>query len=78
MESGMPALHYGKYVLISRPLHDAIFYIWTPYASVSWNKEKEFRYHQIKDLDKTFDTQEEAIAFGFIVARIWADEQKSD
>ena len=74
----MPALHYGKYILISRPLHDAILDIWTPYASVSWNKEKEFRYHQIKDLDKTFDTQEEAIAFGFIVARIWADEQTSD
>jgi hypothetical protein len=35
-------------------------------------------YHQIKDVDKTFDTQEEAIAFGFIVARIWADDQKSD
>jgi hypothetical protein len=37
-------------------------------ASVSWKQGERVSLSQIKDLDKTFDTQEEAIAFGFIVA----------
>jgi hypothetical protein len=38
----------------------------------------KFHYHQLKDLGKSFETEEEALAFGFIAARDWIDVHKSD
>lgn len=67
----MAAIIYGKYVLISRPYYDDIIGRWVPYASVSW----ESHYHQLTDLGKTFETEEEAISFGFDVARAWIKGQ---
>lgn len=70
----MPALQYGIYILISRPRYDEKLKVWFPYASVSWNGDK-FHYHQLKDLADTFETQEEALAFGYVTARAWIATQ---
>ena len=68
----MSALQYGKYILISRPHYDEKLRTWVSYASVSWNGDK-FHYHQLKDLENTFETEEEALAFGYLAARTWIE-----
>jgi len=73
----MSALQYGIYILISRPRYDEKLRLWLPYVSISWDGDK-FHYHQLKDLGKSFETQEEALAFGFIAARDWIDAHKLD
>lgn len=69
----MSALQYGMYVLISRPHYDEKLKSWIPYASVSWNGDK-FHYQQLKNLEKTFQTEEEALAFGYVAGRNWIEE----
>ena len=71
----MAALQYGIYVLISRPHYDDKLGTWLPYASVSWNDDK-FHYHQLKDLKETFQTEEEALAFGYIAGRTWINQHR--
>ena len=73
----MATVLYEKYILISRPRYDENFRLWVPYASVSWDGDK-FHYHQLNKVEKSFQTEEEALAFGFITARNWIDEHKSD
>jgi hypothetical protein len=73
----MSAILYGTYILISRPRYDEKLRVWLAYASVSWDGTK-YHYHQLNDLKNNFDTEEEALAFGFIAARDWIDEHKSD
>ena len=73
----MATVLYGKYILISRPRYDEKLRVWLPYASASWDGDK-FHYHQLKDFGKSFQTEEEALAFGFIAARNWIDEHESD
>ena len=53
--------------------------VWEPYASVAADifEEDHFYYHQLKELNATFETQEQALSFGFIAARAWVDEQLS-
>jgi hypothetical protein len=70
----MAAILYGIYILISRPRYDEKLQIWLSYASISSASDK-FYYHQLKNLDKSFETEEEALAFGFHAARNWVDEQ---
>lgn len=70
----MASLLYGKSVLISRPRYDERRGTWIPYGSVSWDGDK-FHYHQL-ELSKTFATEEEALAYGFIAAREWIDKQR--
>ena len=72
----MTPSQYGKYTLISRPHYDEKPKTWLPYASVSWNDDKFF-YHKLKDLEKTFQTEEEALAFGYLAARTWIEEHES-
>ena len=69
----MPASEYKKYYLISRPHYDETIHVWVPYASVAADG-REFYYHQFNDLNSTFETKEQALSFGFIVARSWVDE----
>jgi hypothetical protein len=73
----MAAILYGTYILISRPRYNEKHRLWLPYASISWDGEK-FHYHELNDLAKTFDTEDAALAFGFVAARDWIDEHKSD
>jgi hypothetical protein len=72
----MPASEYKKYYLISRPHFNETIRVWLPYASVTADGDgREFYYHQFKELNSTFETEEQALSFGFIVARAWVDEQ---
>ena len=73
----MAAIPYGIYILISRPHYDEKLEVWFAYASICWNGDK-FHYHQLRDLKETFQTEEEALGFGFVAARTWIDEHKSD
>jgi hypothetical protein len=70
----MYAILYGIYVLISRPHYDEKLRVWHPYASIT--RDDQFHYHQLNNLDKTFETEKEAIAFGFGAARKWVEEHK--
>ena len=73
----MATVLYEKYILISRPRYDEKFRLWVPYASISWDGDK-FHYQQLNKFEKSFQTEEEALAFGFGAARSWLDEHKSD
>ena len=73
----MSSLLYGNSILISRPRYDAELGAWRPYASLSWDGDK-FRYHRLKDLDRSFETEDEALAYGYSAAREWIDKQKLD
>jgi hypothetical protein len=73
----MAAILYETYILISRPDFDKKLGAWIPYASVAWDGDK-YHYHQLTKLGKSFETREEAEAYGFVVARAWIDEHKSD
>ena len=74
----MSAVQYGKYILNSRARHDATLRVWRPFASVAWKGDK-FHYHRLNDFGAiTFETDDEALAFGFIAARTWCDKYASD
>jgi hypothetical protein len=73
----MAAILYGIHILISRPRYDDRLRVWLAYGSVSWDTDK-FHYHQLNNLDKSFETEGEALAFGFSAARLWIDKHKSD
>ena len=53
--------------------------VWEPCASVAADifEGDHFYYHQLKELNATFETQQQALSFGFIAARAWVDEQLS-
>ncbi len=70
----MPASQYGKYIIISRARFDDNAGVWLPYASVVADGERNFYYRQFMNLNTTFKTEEQALSFGFIVAREWLDE----
>ena len=72
----MTALLYKNYVLISRPRYDEKLRRWVPYASAIWDDDPEFRYRQFKDFAKTFETEEEALSFGFVVAETSIKEER--
>jgi hypothetical protein len=63
---------YGKYILVSRPHRYANG--WVSYASVHWLDGREWRYQIIKNQEKIFLTQGEAVEFGFDAARAWITE----
>ena len=75
----MTAVPYKKYYLISRPRYDAVSRRWFPYVSVVWNAVDHgdpagsFPYHVFREHDQTFNTEEEALAFGFTFGRAWVD-----
>jgi hypothetical protein len=76
--TAVPVLPYRKYVLTSRPHHNAELQRWIPSASVAWQGKIKLHYDKLKDLADTFQTEEEALAFGFIAARAWIDEHQPD
>ena len=73
----MATVLYGKYMLISRPRYDENLRVWFAYASTSCYGDT-FHYHQLTDFEKSFQTEEEALASGFVAARSWIDEHESD
>ena len=73
----MSTVLYGKYMLISRPRYDEKLRVWFPYASISWYGHT-FLYQQLTDFERSFQSEEQALAFGFVAARNWIDEHESD
>ena len=72
----MPTENYGKYVLASLPQFHSYRNGWVPYASAQWLDGKEWRYHQLQDMDMIFDTEQEAVDFGFAMARAWINQER--
>ncbi|HEX7227107.1 MAG TPA: hypothetical protein VF353_04965 [Candidatus Binatia bacterium] len=77
----MTASMYKKHTLISRPYYDKLEG-WMPYASVVQDvfiddDQNNFYYHEMKNLNQSFDTEEQALCFGFISGRCWIDEHLS-
>ena len=71
----MPASEYKRYYLISRPKFDPKERVWVPCVSIVGDGDgKNFQYHEFKELNSKFETEEQALTFGFIVARSWVDE----
>jgi hypothetical protein len=69
----MAAIIEGQHILISQPRYDPKLVTWRPYASVYWNSD-EFDFHQLK-LAEIFQTEKEALAFGYAACRTWVDER---
>ena len=71
----MPASQYGKYTIISRPRLDKNRDVWLPYSCIAADGDgRNYYYRQFMDLNTTFKTEEQALTYGFIVARAWIDE----
>jgi hypothetical protein len=60
--------------IVSRPKQRRESNEWTAYAVVTWWDESGFHSHNFSDLLETFDSEEEAAAFGFAIARAWIDD----
>lgn len=75
--TNMAVLEYRKHILVSRPRLDENLGVWLPYASVAWQGDDGYRFQRFSDLGKTFISEEEALAFGFLVARAWVDERSA-
>ncbi len=71
----MAAQQYGKYNLTSKPRQKLGVKVWHFYASATWHDQKGWHYHQFNGFDKTFNTQQDATAFGFSIARAWIDRK---
>jgi hypothetical protein len=79
----MTATQYKKYTLISRPYYDDKLGTWIPNASVvqdvfSGGGQKNFYYHEMKDLNQSFEREEQALCFGLIIGRAWIDDHLSN
>lgn len=70
-------LQYGVYTLISRPHFDDKLRLWLANTSIS-RSDRKFYYHQLSDFAQTFETEEEALAFGFSAARLWIDKHEGE
>jgi hypothetical protein len=66
----MPTERVGKYLIVSRPLSNPVKNVWHPHCVVLWQDDKGSHSHCFQN-PSTFDTQEEAIVFGFTVGRAW-------
>ena len=78
----MTASIYRKHTLFSRPYYDDELEGWMPYASVVQDvfedgNQDNFYYHEMKDLNQSFEREEQALCFGFIIGRCWIDEHLS-
>ncbi|HEY9501751.1 MAG TPA: hypothetical protein VIR01_09020 [Pyrinomonadaceae bacterium] len=78
----MTASMYRKHTLFSRPYYDDELEGWMPYASVVQDffidgDQNNFYYHEMKNLNQRFETEEQALCFGFISGRCWIDEHLS-
>jgi hypothetical protein len=79
----MTATPYKNYTLISRPYYDDKLGVWIPNASVvkdvfSGGGQNNFYYHQLKDLNQSFEREEQALCFGLIIGRAWIDDDLSN
>ena len=65
---------YKGRLVLSRP-EPLAYTVWHPYAKVMWQDENGFHSHELVYTDVVFDTEKEAIAYGFAVARSWIEKE---
>jgi hypothetical protein len=70
----MPTLEYRIYSLISRTRFNCGRRFWLPRASVVWQENGALHVHSLDALDRAFISEQDALDFGFAVARAWVDE----
>jgi hypothetical protein len=66
---------YEKRLIISRPEHSRDDGVWLSRAAMTWQDKSGFHYHQLSDMGQTFDSEQEALVFGFSIARAWIDKR---
>jgi hypothetical protein len=76
------ASRYRKHTLFSRPYYDENLGAWMSYASVVQDvfgdgDPNNTYYHEMKDGNQSFEREEQALCFGFIIGRSWIDEHLS-
>jgi hypothetical protein len=76
------ASRYRKHTLFSRPYYDENLGAWMSYASVVQDvfgdgDRNNTYYHEMKDGNQSFEREEQALCFGFIIGRSWIDEHLS-
>jgi hypothetical protein len=78
----MTASMYRKHTMFSRPYYDNELEGWMPYARVVQDvsidgDQNNVYHHEMKNLNQRFETEEQALCFGFISGRCWIDEHLS-
>ena len=73
---------YRKHTLFSRPYYDENLGVWMSYASVVQDvlgdrHRNNTYHHEVKDGNQSFEREEQALCFGFIIGRSWIDEHLS-
>jgi len=70
----MAAEKHGKYLIVSKPISNPVKEVWHPHCIVMWTDAGGSHSHEFQN-PSTFDTQEEAVLFGLVVARAWIRNQ---
>ena len=65
---------YKGRLVLSRPEHPD-YTLWRPYAKVMWQDGNGFHFEELVSKDIFFNTEKEAIAYGFAVARSWIEKE---
>jgi hypothetical protein len=55
--------------------HDLASDTWLPSITIRWNEGDSFHLHTFDGPPKCFVTAEDAIAYGFLLARLWVDQK---
>jgi hypothetical protein len=67
---------HGDRHILCRPKHQRDTGAWVPYAIVTWWDDDGFHSKYLDEMRETFETEEEATAFGFAVARAWIEDNR--
>jgi hypothetical protein len=71
-------IHTRKISFRVEPKQDPASKDWLPHAFVTWRAEGGMEHHLFADLGRTFAAKDEAVSFGFLVARTWTEKLESD
>jgi hypothetical protein len=68
---------YADCVLTSRPRFNSRLQLWVPYASIAWAEQNKSRYHELEIFPEAFESEAEAVHYGFVAARAWIHDHES-
>jgi hypothetical protein len=67
---------YKDYLLISRAEYNAETGFWVPKINISWRAAKGgYHFHSLAGPSALFTAEQEAVAQGFLLARLWVDKR---
>ena len=64
---------YKSCTIVSLPRHLWNKGFWVPYALAIWRDGSGFHSHYFDNMEKTFESEAEAVEFGFTIVRAWID-----